>query len=53
MKMRLYYVVEEEGFDDEVECTMQAGPFATWEQAYHACQDYQFVVEQVADVAKA
>lgn len=51
MKMKLYYVVEDSGFDDgDVDYVMISGPFGTFEQAYANCQDYQFVAEQVVNV---
>lgn len=51
MKMKLYYVVEDSGFDeDHADCVMLCGPFGTFEQAYANCKDYQFVAEQTIDV---
>ena len=55
MKMKLYYVVEDSGFDDVVDYIMLAGPFGTYEQAEDVkWQDrylgFSKVVEQVIDV---
>ena len=54
MKMKLYYVVEDSGFDD-VDYIMIAGPFGTYKQAEDMkWQDrylgFYKVVEQVIDV---
>ena len=55
MKMKLYYVVEDSGFDDVVDYIMLAGPFGTFEQAEEVTWQNKFlgfskVVEQVIDV---
>ena len=52
MKMKLYYVVEDSGFDDVVDYIMLAGPFGTYEQAEEVNRYLGFskVVEQVIDV---
>lgn len=51
MKMKLYYVVEESGFEEsELYCTYLKGPFHSRYSAEDACRPFEFVVEQTIEV---
>ena len=55
MKMKLYYVVEDSGFDETTDCIMLAGSYGTFKQAEEVTWQNEFlgfskVVEQTVEV---
>lgn len=50
MKTKLYYVVEDSGFESEFDCVYLKGPFHSHCHAADACGPFEFVVEQTIEV---